>query len=246
MALIPSALITEARDAHPDFSAERNPTRTLLRRLRNSSRRIVRKAIEMCSDPSVLGTTVNYDAATIATAFSDTDGVITVPAYITPIHARAYWNPNAATGDGESAVELVGEHDRLTGGSYFPSVQVLETGIKLTDLRDLNYDNHGWEDILSFDWTYVADPDLDDPADLDSSIDAALVGVPDSMEGALIADLCLFMAGRSGVKDMTFRSDLKDELNQWVYTLQQKGAQTPWRVGPMPTSRGPFPIPGLS
>lgn len=240
--MIPRALIDEARDYHPDFARERTPGRVLLKRLRSSARRIVRKAVEI-AQPDVLAVIDSIDNATIVTALNTTDGFVTVPAFITPIAARAIWDP-AISSVAQTPVELVYEAERLAGGSFFPSVQVLESQIRFTDLRDLGELVHGWEEVTSVDWVYVPDPELDDPDDLDASMDEDLVGVPDSLQGALVAELALFMARRLGMKDPSYREDLKTEIAEWVYTIQQKGAAIPWRVGPMPHSHGPYPLRG--
>lgn len=243
MPIIPRELITQARGYHPDFERDRHPNSVLLRRMRTSARKLVRKAVEIAPEP--LGTTDTISAAEIATALADTDGRITVPAYITPVHCRAFYDPDLTGGDAESEVEMVYEAARFQGGSFFPSVLVLDTAIQLTDLRKLGNTEHGWEQVTSMEWVYVPDPELADPDDLDTSIDAALVGTPDSLEGALELDLAAFMARRSGVQDADFRMELKDETETWLYTLQQKMTALPWRVGPMPDARGGFPLGGL-
>ena len=236
MPMTPRELIDEARDYHPDFDRHQTPEKGLARRLELTARKLVRQAAQL--EPEPLASLASFTDTEIEEALATTGGRLAVPAFITPITARVVHVDSSGYERAEQ-VEFVVEKLRLDKDSYFPSLTVETAGIRLTDLRAMGVENHGWQDIQSLDWFYVAEPSLaldgdGNPLPLDAAVVAPLTGTPDALRSALVLDLAIFLAMRLGIQTVSYRAELRSEQQAFIDGIRQQAAATPWHVGGPP------------
>ena len=215
-------LIDEARDYSPAFKSKYGGEKAPLRRLSRLEQALATAVVKL--DPEALATAGSINAAAIATALADDDGVVAVPAYITIIDIKA--TATAAIGGGDRPVFRVTRTQQYRNGAPFPSVVLSDRALRLTDLRRVAQDLHGWEDFSAIVYDYVP---LPAPlVDLDSELT-----VPDGLGGALVALLAEWMARRTPGSGVNLQ-DLKDEretlIADFIGSVTQQGLGDTWHV----------------
>lgn len=218
-------VIEEARDHHGSFDRARVPERVALRALSRLVRRLAEKVTAQSED--ALAVPHEIDQATLLAAVESRAGLAL------PQHLLLLGNPFTWRSDrpGMIPVELTDYAGAYQGGiERFPAV-VLQGGklfpVNLKDVPCLGDVRSGWEDYQGLKLTLVPLPaDLDLPGDT--------VGLPDVAKDALVLNLAVFMAGRSGaavVKDLPMLAAMaQDAETAAVNTLAAMESTTHWQI----------------
>lgn len=224
--MIAAEVVEEARDHHGSFDPQRIPPRVALRALSRLTRRMAEKVTALSED--ALAEPQEIDRDTLLAAVVGRTG-IALQAHLLVVGDLYTWRSDRA---GLEVVEMVDYSGRFQKGlEQFPAVVLkgrLLYPINLQDAPLAGFSSrHGWEDYQGIKLDLVPLP-----ADLGALGDT--VGLPDTAKDALVLNLALFMAGRSGagvVKDLPLLALMaQDAEGAAVNTLASMDTTTRWTV----------------
>lgn len=120
-------------------------------------------------------------------------------------------------------VSIVSPDQSLTQPHLYPSVYVMGDRLHLTDLRQWYGRQHGWEELVSLRIRYV--PSV---ADLESA--EQNITLPDTAVSALVTNLAVWMADRTGANLATLRSAAEASGAGWVQQMINLASTRSWMV----------------
>lgn len=223
--MIAAEVIEEARDHHGSFDPQRIPPKVALRALSRLSRRLAEKVVALSED--ALAVPHEIDRSTLLDAVENRTG-ITLPPHLLVLNELYTWRSDR---NGLEPVEMVAYSVRYQAGvECFPAV-ALQGGllypVNLLDApRACLGTLHGWENYQGIKLDLVPLP-----AELVALTDT--VGLPDAAKDALVLNLAVFMAGRSGavLKDLpALPAQAQDAETTAVNTLAAMDTTTRWTI----------------
>lgn len=188
-------LLDTARDFHPSFMHQDITDKMLMRQLSSSLRHLYTKVTE--TNENALVEMVSLTSAEITAA-------LTAGYYAMPSEAIRLIEADARVTDGDMRVPVwIYAAVHRFDPTHFPSIYQMGQGkVRLTSETEMvGISSNGWQNYQDLRIWYV-------PSPANVTTMTATITVPDIVQDALVADLVVFMTGRSP-KDVQAAMDLQ-------------------------------------